>query len=222
MKINDNFDIFHSLRQQGLKAVEAYLKAKERNYDYFYRIRMLRKIYELDLIEAKKVSIIAEDVVKLDTYEKNLIEATKMAYEDFTKSIIENIKFRDDTNTQIEDFHFFNQIGIYVDRLIQERNLKIKKIKWPGSFTWVFSGDYQSKYALMKLNHYKKNDYLWGMREEWAKKNNIWSNLVEICSYRFIVQPYPSKFFLGFPIKNDFDYERIRAAVNLIPKNFDL
>ena len=129
------------------------------------------------------------------------------------------LKFRKDVNKPIEDNETFKKLGLFVDKLINDRNLPLRRKDLRGSYSWQFSNLQRSGETLMKLNHYDENDYFWGIREDWLELNRIWDEVKNLCTYRFAVPPKVQVKFLGLPCKKSPDLDRIKEIIDLIPSN---
>jgi len=131
----------------------------------------------------------------------------------------DGLKFRKDGNKPIGDNDTFKKLGLYVNKLISDRNLPLRRKDLRGSFSWQCSNLQRSGETLMKLNHYDENDYFWGIREDWIKLNDIWEEVIKFCSYRFVVPPKVQVTFIGFPCKTSPDLDRIKDIIDLLPSN---
>ncbi len=84
MKDRGIFEKFESLiSEKGLSAEKAFILAEKMQIDFFTRIRMLRKLYNLSLAEAKKIAIISKEHARdsyrdvneiMEDYHSNLIK----------------------------------------------------------------------------------------------------------------------------------------------------
>lgn len=133
----------------------------------------------------------------------------------------DGLKFRNDSNKPIGDNEIFKKLGLYVKKLIQDRGLPLRRKDLRGSFSWQSSDVRRGGATLIKLNHYDENDYFWGIREEWAKLNEIWNEIFEFCTHRFVVPPKIQVDFIGFPCKNSADLDKIKDIIDLIPSKPD-
>jgi len=129
------------------------------------------------------------------------------------------LKFRKDVNKPIGDNETFKKLGLFVDKLISDRNLPLRRKDLRGSYSWQYSNLQRSGETLMKLNHYDENDYFWGIREDWVELNGIRDEVKDLCSYRFVVPPKVQVKFVGFPCKKSPDLDRIKEIIELIPTN---
>ncbi len=84
MKDRGIFEKFESLiSEKGLSAENAFILAEKMQIDFFTRIRMLRKLYNLSLAEAKKIAIISKEHARhsyrnaneiMEDYHSNIIK----------------------------------------------------------------------------------------------------------------------------------------------------
>lgn len=131
----------------------------------------------------------------------------------------DRLLFRKDVNKPIGDNKTFKKLGLFVDKLIADRDIPLRRKDLRGSFSWQCSNLQRSGETLMKLNHYDENDFFWGIREDWVKLNGIWDEVMKLCSYRFVVPPKIQVKFIGFPCKKSPDLDRIKQIIDLIPNN---
>ena len=134
-----------------------------------------------------------------------------------TDLVKNGLKFRNDRTTPIGDDGIFKKLGLYVDKLLMDARLPLRRKDLSGSFSWTPVDNRQSKQTLIKLNHYGVNDYFWGIREDWAGINHINEQIIKLCSYRFVVAPQTHVNFVGFPCINSSDLDRIDDIIKLIP-----
>lgn len=128
------------------------------------------------------------------------------------------LKFRDNPTKPIGDDKIFMKLGLYVKKLIQDKGIPLRRKDYRGSYSWLSSNAMEKGgETILKLNHYDENDYFWGIREEWAKANGILDDVLEFCSYRFVVQPKTHIDFIGFPLETSKDLDKIKNIIDLIP-----
>jgi len=78
--INDHFEEYVRMRNEGLASKEAYRRAESSGLDGFARIRMLRSVFGLTLVEAKEVSMIADgQSSSLSEHQEKMLPALKIA-----------------------------------------------------------------------------------------------------------------------------------------------
>ncbi|HEX2908587.1 MAG TPA: hypothetical protein VHO69_17075 [Phototrophicaceae bacterium] len=79
----DDFAKYMRMSANGKTAEELYLLAKTNGLDFASRIRMLRQVFSLSLIEAKEITVIADKLgVSLEDYQEKLIPGLKKVLED--------------------------------------------------------------------------------------------------------------------------------------------
>lgn len=84
------FEKFESLRfEKGLSAENAFILAEKMQIDFFTRIRVMRKLYNLTLAEAKKIAIIAKGRAHnsyrdaneiMEEYQNNLLKTLESCF----------------------------------------------------------------------------------------------------------------------------------------------
>jgi hypothetical protein len=68
----DDWSKYQRLADEGATPYEIYLRAKDDGVDHIACIRLLRQVFNLDLMQAKEVTIAARGIAKnLDDYAKN-------------------------------------------------------------------------------------------------------------------------------------------------------
>ncbi|MGV3660797.1 MAG: hypothetical protein ACO1TE_11455 [Prosthecobacter sp.] len=82
-QMTSEFAKYDRLKLAGVDALGAYLQAKNEGMDRITATRMLRKVYELDLMAAK-TEIVRGDAggLTLSEYQENLLPALKAAFQD--------------------------------------------------------------------------------------------------------------------------------------------
>jgi hypothetical protein len=141
---------------------------------------------------------------------KNISEPVENVYSD-------GLKMRCDKNKPIGDNMIFKKLGIYVNKLIDEKKLPLRRKDLQGSYSWQASDTRLGGSTLLKLCHYDVDDYFYGIREVWAKLNNIHDQIMPLCSYRFVVPPQINVEFIGFPCMASADLDKIKEIINFIP-----
>ena len=129
----------------------------------------------------------------------------------------DGLERRCDKNKPIGDNTIFKKLGVYVDALIKDKNLSIRRKDLRGSYTWQPSDIRLGGATLIKLCHYAEDDYFWGVREGWAELNNVRDKIIKFCSYRFVVPPQIKVNFIGFPCLASADLDKIRDIINTFP-----
>jgi hypothetical protein len=72
--MSDDFSRYEAMRDAGAEPVLVYRSAKADGLDPVTLIRLLRRVYHLSLVEAKEVSIIADDLAgSLTEYQETFI-----------------------------------------------------------------------------------------------------------------------------------------------------
>ncbi len=129
----------------------------------------------------------------------------------------DGLERRCDKNKPIGDNTIFKKLGVYVDALIKDKKLPIRRKDLRGSYTWQPSDTRLGGATLIKLCHYGEDDYFWGVREDWAQLNNVRDKIIKFCSYRFVVPPQINVNFIGFPCLRSADLDRIKDIINMFP-----
>lgn len=129
----------------------------------------------------------------------------------------DGLKMRCDKNKPIAVNEIFKKLGVYIDKLIKDFALPLRRKDLQGSFSWQASDTRLGGATLLKLCHYDVDDYFFGVREDWTAQNNIQDKVIEFCSYRFVVPPQIEVEFIGFPCLASADLDKIKTVIDLIP-----
>lgn len=82
MNEEENFGYFKELKDSGINSKSAYKISKQLNMDPFLQIRMLRSVYELNLTEAKEITVTADSsVVDLNEHQQLLLKSLKSVFD---------------------------------------------------------------------------------------------------------------------------------------------
>ena len=130
----------------------------------------------------------------------------------------DGLKIRKDKNKPIGDNEVFQNLGKFIDKIIQKEQLPLRKKELRGSYSWQASDTRLGGATLIKLCHYDIDDYFFGLREDWVNFNDIKENVIKKCSFRFVVPPKVSVEFIGFPCLASADLDCISETINMIPK----
>jgi hypothetical protein len=78
--MRDEFETFHELKRRGRSPIECAIAAKDAGLDFVPRIRMLREVYDLSLVDAKEAIVVSEGWSSLHEYQGSLIPALESAF----------------------------------------------------------------------------------------------------------------------------------------------
>lgn len=129
----------------------------------------------------------------------------------------DGLNFRCDKNKPIGENETFQRLGLYIDKIINDQKLLLRRKDLRGSYTWQASDTRLGGNTLIKLCHYDIDDYFFGIREDWAQLNNAWQEIILLCFYRFVVPPKTAVKFIGFPCLDSDDLDKIKEIIELIP-----
>ena len=76
----DEFETFHEMKRRGRSPVECAMAAKDAGLDFIPRIRMLREVYGLSLVDAKEAIVVSEGWSSLHEYQGSLVPALESAF----------------------------------------------------------------------------------------------------------------------------------------------
>jgi len=80
---NYDFSKYHALRRKGLTPAEVYHQAVADGVDEISCIRLLREVFNLTLVDAKRVIVGASDRAEsLEDHQENLFPSLKRALQD--------------------------------------------------------------------------------------------------------------------------------------------
>lgn len=81
--LNDDFTEYKHLKREGLSAIEIYKTGKTRGLDNIALLRLLRYLFQYNLVEAKEIMIIAEGrASSLEEYQETLFSGLENAFKE--------------------------------------------------------------------------------------------------------------------------------------------
>lgn len=76
----DDFETFREMQREGAGPTECAVVAKNAGLDLIPRIRMLREVFGLSLVDAKEAVVISEGWSSLHEYQAGLVPALEAAF----------------------------------------------------------------------------------------------------------------------------------------------